>query len=106
MYVINPPAIPAGIKTKSSDPGIQAVEYACQLAGVNYDVLDHPVIAEGINDWPEIVHVVLPDLGVHLAVSTAENSLLQERHIKRQMVLDGQQGVDTLVGILASMRKD
>lgn len=105
MYVINPPAVPAGFETKSSDPGIQAVEYACTQAGVNYDVLDHPVLAEGPRGWPEAVHIVLPDLGIHLAVATDANSRLQERHLENQLVLDGQQGVDTLVGILSSLRK-
>ena len=105
MYVTNPPAVPDGIATKSSDPGIQAVEYACMQAGVNYDVLDRHVLGQWTKDWPEVVQIVLPDVGVHLAIATATNSNLKERHLEGQLLLDGQQGIDTLVGILASLRK-
>lgn len=105
MFVLNPPAVPAGVSVVSTDPAIAAVEWACIRAGLRYTVLDQRVVA-AINPGNdiEIKHINLDDLGLHIEVLGTTNSVVRDRYMKGKMIVDGLSGIDNLVAFLTELK--
>lgn len=105
MFVLNPPPVPANVPVTSSDPAIAAVEWACIRAGLRYTVLEQPaILAINPGNDVEMKHITLDDLGLHLEVQGATNSIVRERYMQGKMIIDGANGVDNLVNFLSELK--